>query len=48
MLPTIVPGDRIRVDKYVFGGRILMPYKEENKVVSCIRFPGWGKLNQMM
>ena len=46
MSPTLVPGDRIWVNKLLFGGRIYKSFNFENHApLRCFRMPGFRKIN---
>ena len=45
MSPTLVPGDRIWVNKLLFGGRIYKSFNFENHApLRCFRMPGFRKI----
>lgn len=47
MLPTLIPGDCILVEKWTMGGRIFdLLDAAEGKEVEIRRLPGWGKVNR--
>lgn len=47
MLPTLLPGDRILVNKWIMGGRIFNLQKAiEGKEVKIFRLPGFGKVDR--
>lgn len=46
MRPTLVPGDKVWVNKLLFGGRIYTSFKFENHApLKCFRMPGIRKIH---
>lgn len=46
MLPTLVPGDRVWVNKMLFGGRIYTSFNfEDHAPLRCFRMPGLRKID---
>lgn len=46
MYPTLVPGDKVWVNKLLFGGRIYTSFKFENHApLKCFRMPGIRKIH---
>lgn len=46
MYPTLVPGDKVWVNKLLFGGRIYRSFKFENHApLKCFRMPGIRKIH---
>ena len=47
MLPTLLPGDRILVNKWIMGGRLFNLFDAlEGKEVKIFRLPGFGKIKR--
>lgn len=45
MLPTLVPGDKVWVNKLLFGGRIYTSFKfDDHAPLKCFRMPGLRKI----
>ncbi len=46
MLPTLMPGDRVAVNKMCYGTRLFSPFKSEIRPNNIIRLPGYSSIRR--